>query len=168
MPLNEFEEIYNKYQPEVMRFLMHLTSFDSTAAEELTQETFYQAFLSFGKFRGECSLRTWLFQIAKNIYAKYIRKETRQRDIKAQQSDLSVPPPTDDIEQKEVLSKLRELIDELDEPARSVVQYRLYSDISYAEIAAILKIRPNTAAVIYNRTVVKFRKIMKERYGYEI
>ena len=168
MPLNEFEEIYNKYQPEVMRFLMHLTSFDLAAAEELTQETFYQAFLSFGKFRGECSLRTWLFQIAKNIYAKYIRKETRQRDIREQQSDLSVPPPTDDIEQKEVLSKLRELIDELNEPARSVVQYRLYSDISYAEIAAILKIRPNTAAVIYNRTVVKFRKIMKERYGYEI
>ena len=166
--MNEFEEIYNKYQPEVMRFLMHLTLFDHTATEELTQETFYQAFLSFGKFRGECSLRTWLFQIAKNIYAKYMRKEIRQRDITAQQSILSVPPPTDDIEQKEMLSKLRDLIDELDEPARSIVQYRLYSNISYAEIATILKIRPNTAAVIYNRTVMKFRKKMKERYGYEI
>ena len=166
--MNEFEEIYNKYQPEVMRFLMHLTLFDTTAAEELTQETFYQAFLSFGKFRGECSLKTWLFQIAKNTYAKYMRKEIQQRDISAQQSILSVPPPTDDIEQKEMLSKLRDLINELDEPARSIVQYRLYSNISYAEIAKILKIRPNTAAVIYNRTVVKFRKKMKERYGYEI
>ena len=166
--MNEFEEIYNKYQTEVMRFLMHLTNFDAAAAEELTQETFYQAFLSFGKFRGECSLRTWLFQIARNIYAKYIRKEIRQRDIREKQSDLSVPPPTDDIEQKEMLSKLRELIDELEEPARSIMQYRLYSDTSYAEIAAILKMRANTAAVIYNRTVAKFRKIMKERYRYEI
>ena len=166
--MNEFEEIYNKYQPEVMRFLMHLTLFEHTAAEELTQETFYQAFLSFGKFRGECSLRTWLFQIAKNCYAKYIRKEIRQRDIASQKSDVSIPPPTYDIEQKEMLSKLHMLIEELEEPARSVVQYRLYSDISYAEIGVILKLRANTAAVIYNRTVVKFRKIMKERYGYEI
>lgn len=166
--MNEFEEIYNKYHHEVMRFLMHLTSFDTTASEELTQETFYQAFLSFGKFRGECSLRTWLFQIAKNCYAKYIRKEIRQRDIASQKSDVSIPPPTYDIEQKEMLSKLHMLIEELEEPARSVVQYRLYSDISYAEIGVILKMRANTAAVIYNRTVVKFRKIMKERYGYEI
>lgn len=166
--MNEFEEIYNKYQPEVMRFLMHMTSFDTTAAEELTQETFYQAFLSFGKFRGDCSLRTWLFQIAKNIYAKYIRREIRQRDIAADQTELSLPPPVADIEQKEMLSKLHLLIDELEEPARSVVQYRLYSDVSYAEIGVLLEMRPNTAAVIYNRTVVKFRKIMKERYGYEI
>ena len=166
--MNEFEEIYNKYQPEVMRFLMHLTFFDADAAEELTQETFYQAFLSFGKFRGECSLRTWLFQIAKNIHAKYVRKEIRQRDIASQKSDVSIPPPTEEIEQKEMLSKLHVLIEELEEPARSVMQYRLYSDISYAEIGVILKIRANTAAVIYNRTVVKFRRIMKERYGYEI
>ena len=166
--MNDFEEIYNKYQPEVMRFLMHLTSFDAVAAEELTQETFYQAFLSFGKFRGECSLRTWLFQIGKNIYAKYIRQEIRQRDIASQKSDVSIPPPIADIEQKEMLSKLHVLIDELEEPARSVVQYRLYSDVSYTEIGVILKMRANTAAVIYNRTVVKFRKVMKERYGYEI
>ncbi len=168
MPLNEFEEIYNKYQPDVLRFLMHMTSFDMTAAEELTQETFYQAFLSFGKFRGECSLRTWLFQIAKNIYAKYIRRESHQRDIAAKQNDISVPPPIDDIEHKEKLIRLRTLIDELDEPSRSIMQYRLYSDTSYADIAALLKIRANTAAVIYNRTVAKLRKTMKERYGYEI
>ena len=166
--MEEFEEIYNKYQQDVLRFLMHLTSFDAAAAEELTQETFYQAFLSFGKFRGECSLRTWLFQIAKNIYAKYIRREIRQCDIASQKSDVSIPPPIADIEQKEMLSKLRELIDELDEPARSVMQYRLYSDTPYAEIAVLLKIRANTAAVIYNRTVAKLRKTMKERYGYEI
>ena len=168
MPLNEFEEIYNKYQQDVLRFLMHLTSFDTAAAEELTQETFYQAFLSFGKFRGECSMRTWLFQIAKNIYAKYVRKEIRQRNIAAQESDMSIPPPIADIEQKEMLSKLRILIDELEEPTRSVMQYRLYSETSYAEIAILLKIRANTAAVIYNRTVAKLRKTMKERYGYEI
>ena len=166
--MDEFEEIYRKFQPDVYRFLMRMTGYEQTTAEELTQETFYQAFLSFGKFRGECGLRTWLFQIAKNVYAKYIRRESRQRDLAARQNDSTAPAPSDDLEQREMLAHLRVLIEELDEPARSVMQYRLYSDTNYAEIACILKIRENTAAVIYNRTVVKLRKFMKERYGYEI
>ena len=168
MLMDEFEEIYNKFRPDVYRFLLCMSYYDHAAAEELTQETFYQAFLSFGKFRGECSLKTWLFQIAKNIYAKYVRKESRQRDIAARQSDESVPPPTYALEQEEMLSRLRDLVDELDEPARSVIQYRLYSGTSYAEIAFLLKIRENTAAVIYKRTVARLRRTMKERYGYEI
>lgn len=166
--MEDFEEIYRRFQPDVFRFVLRLSGADPQTAEELTQETFYQAFLSFGKFRGECSLRTWLFQIAKNVYCKYIRKELRQRDIAQQQSDTAVPAPTEALEHLEMLGILRRLTAELDEPARSVMEYRLYSDMTYAEIAQLLDIRANTAAVIYNRTVAKLRNIMKERYGYEI
>jgi RNA polymerase sigma-70 factor (ECF subfamily) len=97
-----------------------------------------------------------------------VRRETRQRDIAARRSDEAVPPPTAELERQEMLERLRTLLDELDEPARSVMQYRLYSEASYAEIACVLNIRANTAAVIYNRTVAKLRAAMKERYGYEI
>lgn len=166
--MEDFEEIYRRFQPEVFRFVLRLSGAELQTAEELTQETFYQAFLSFRKFRGECSLRTWLFQIAKNVYCQYIRKELRQRDIAQQQSDTAVPAPTEELEHLEMLETLRRLIAELDEPARSVMEYRLYSDTTYAEIAQLLNIRANTAAVIYNRTVARLRNIMKERYGYEI
>lgn len=166
--MEDFEEIYRKFQPEVYRFLLRLTGFDKLLAEELAQETLYQAFLSFGRFRGECSLRTWLFQIAKNVHAKYIRKESRQREMTERHTETSSPAPTEDLERQEMLSRLRELIAELEDPARTVLQYRLYSDADYAEIGRILNMRANTAAVIYNRTVAKLRKAMKERYGYEI
>ena len=166
--MDDFEEIYRTFQPDVFRFLMRMSGCDQHTAEELTQETFYQAFLSFGKFRGECSMRTWLFQIAKNVYGKFVRKEMRQRGIAEKQKEPFAQPPGVQLERKEMLDILRRLIADLDEPARSVMQYRLYSETSYAEIARLLQIRPNTAAVIYNRTVVKLRKIMKERYGYEI
>lgn len=166
--MDDFEEIYRRFQPDVFRFILRLTGVNPQIAEELTQETFYQAFLSFGKFRGECGLRTWLFQIAKNVYGKYIRKESRQRHIAERQTDTAIPPPGEELEQQEALDILRGLITALDEPAKSVMQYRLYSDTSYAEIARLLHIRANTAAVIYNRTVAKLRKLMKERYGYEL
>ncbi len=166
--MEDFKEIYEKYQPEVYRFLLRLTNFDMLLAEELSQETLYQAFLSFGRFRGECSLRTWLFQIAKNVHAKYIRKESRQREMRKRHTDTESPAPTEDMERQEMLSRMRALIAELDDPARTILQYRLYSDADYAEIGRILNMRENTAAVIYNRTVARLRKAMKERYGYEI
>lgn len=83
-------------------------------------------------------------------------------------TETSSPAPTEDLERQEMLSRLRELIAELEDPARTILQYRLYSDADYAEIGRILNMRANTAAVIYNRTVAKLRKAMKERYGYEI
>ncbi len=166
--MEEFEEIYRNYQPEVFRFVLRLTGYDPQTAEELTQETFYQAFLSFSRFRGACSMRTWLFQIAKNVYAKFVRRESRQRALTQSGQAESVPAPNSAIEEQEMLSLLRTEISALEEPARSVVQYRLYADTGYAEIAALLHIKPNTAAVIYNRTIARLRKRMKERYGYEI
>ena len=168
MRLDEFEEIYHRFQPDVYRFLLRLTGYEKLTAEELTQETFYQAFLSFGKFRGECAMRTWLFQIAKNVCGKYLRREMRQRGIAEKQNPEALPPPGEALEQNEMLEIMRQLILELDEPAKSVVQYRLYSGTGYAEIARLLHIKPNTAAVIYNRTVAKLRKELKERYDYEI
>ena len=166
--MDEFEALYHRFQPDVYRFLLRLTGYDQLTAEELTQETFYQAFLSFGKFRGECAMRTWLFQIAKNVYGKYIRRETRQRGIAEQQKPEAHTPPGEEMEQAEMLEHMRKLIQELDEPARSVVQYRLYSGTVYAEIARLLHIKSNTAAVIFNRTVARLRKQLKEEYGYEI
>lgn len=67
-----------------------------------------------------------------------------------------------------MLTLLRREIAALGEPAKSVVEYRLYAETGYAEIAEILHIKPNTAAVIYRRKVAALRKRMKERYGYEI
>ena len=143
-----------------------MTAFDIPTAEELTQETFYQAFLSLSRFRGECSMKTWLFQIAKNTYSKYVRKEMRQRDMI--QENVPSSSPTEDAEQREMLRCIRSCTEQLEEPAKSVIQYRLYSELSYAEISQLLQIRANTAAVIYNRTMAKLRKELKERYGYEI
>lgn len=166
--MDEFEDIYKQFQPAVYRFLLRLTSYEQAVSEELTQETFYQAFLSFGRFRGECGLQTWLFQIAKNVYAKYIRRESRQRCIQSLQNGQHTSAPTEMIENREMLRVFRSLVADLDEPARSVMEYRLYTETSYAEIARLLNIRSGTAAVIYNRTLARLRKAMKERYGYEI
>ena len=73
-----------------------------------------------------------------------------------------------DVERKEQMLHLRKAIAQLEEPAKSVVEYRLYSELSYAEIAKLLNIREGTASVMFNRAKTKICSYLKEVYGYEI
>ena len=51
---------------------------DGNVAEDLAQETFYQAYLAIPGFRGQCEMFTWLAAIAKNQYFRYLRKTRKE------------------------------------------------------------------------------------------
>ena len=67
-----------------------------------------------------------------------------------------------------MLLAVRQIIAEMDEKTRAVAEYRLFSELSYAEIAKLMQIREGTAMVICSRAKAKIRKLLKEVYGYEI
>ena len=48
---------------------------NESVSEELTQETFFQAYLSIHRFKGESDVFTWLASIAKHVYFKYMKKQ---------------------------------------------------------------------------------------------
>lgn len=168
--MDTFAEMYEKYQPDIYRFLIYLSGGDTIAAEELTQECFYQAFISFGKFRGECTIKTWLCQIAKHVYGKYIRKESRQRKNVELQAEFSEHSASlmEQAEQREMIRAVRAVMETLSEPMRTVAEYRLYSGLSYAEIASLTGVNAQTAAVLCSRARQKLRTILREEYDYEI
>ena len=59
------DEVYREYSQMVYKYLFSLTG-DAHVAEEVTQETFYQAVRCAGRFDGSCRFSTWLCAIAKN------------------------------------------------------------------------------------------------------
>ena len=67
------EEIYQRYAKTVYHFLLARTR-NEDLAEELTQETFYQAIRSIDRYDESCKLSTWLCGIAKNVLLTYRRK----------------------------------------------------------------------------------------------
>ena len=168
--MDPFAELYERYQPDIYRFLLRICGGDATAAEELTQETFYQAFLSFGRFRGDCTVKTWLCKIAKNVYGKYVRRECRQHRIAEQQTELpeKTTSVSEETEQREQLRAVRAAMETLSEPMRTIAEYRLCSGLSYAEIAVLTGVRAEIAAVMCSRAKQKLRQILREEYGYEI
>ena len=71
----DFEEIYQTYFADVYRYILALSR-DAHTAEEVTQETFFRALASIDQFRGDCQLRVWLCQIARNQYLSLCRGES--------------------------------------------------------------------------------------------
>lgn len=55
--MDDFQQIFQNFTPVVYRYLLSLCG-DDDLAQELTSETFYQAYLHMGKFRGDCKPET--------------------------------------------------------------------------------------------------------------
>lgn len=77
MDKQKMDEIYRENAAMVYRYLSGLTQ-DGGLAEELTQETFFQAVKGIDRFRGDCKISVWLCGIAKNLWYKELEKKRRR------------------------------------------------------------------------------------------
>lgn len=149
------EEIYEMYSRKVFLFLLSKTN-NVDIAEELTQETFFQAVQCIDRFKGNSSILTWLCGIAKNVWLKDLRKRQETLSI-----DDDIPEITDtqkmnvQWEQKEIL----QLIHDMNEAVREVMYLRLISNLSFAEIGEIIGKTENWTRVTFFRGK---QKIVKE------
>lgn len=170
MPLNTetFEDIYVKYFNRVYTFLYRMCGSEDLA-EELTQETFYQAFRSFYKFRGESELFTWLASIAKFTFFTYLRKNKRENDLlntdpcNTLLDDDGENDPEKIIQKEEMSSAVRRGLDKLPTKYKDVVVLRIYAELPFSEIAESLKISESSAKVLFFRA----KKMLLEELKHE-
>ena len=153
-----FQEIYEKYYKDIYRFLLKWTSGNSLLSEELTQETFYQAFLSMHRYRGECNIKTWICRIAINTACKYYDKTARYVET----GDFILGESKQNVEDtslhKEELQWLRASVRQLKPKYRDVVIYRIYLELSFREIGKMMNISENSAKVLFHRAKEMLRK----------
>src|SRR5919112_4642226 len=71
-------ELVGRHADALARFAV--SSGERTEIEELVQDTFVRAFSSMDSFRGESSLRTWLFTIERRLMLDRRRAERRDRE----------------------------------------------------------------------------------------
>ncbi|MBV8706934.1 MAG: RNA polymerase subunit sigma-70, partial [Acidobacteriaceae bacterium] len=75
--IGDLDSILRLYRPKVFRFILASLR-DKDAAETLTQDCFFKAYQARDRFRHECSLDTWLMQIAVNLVRDYSRNRRLQ------------------------------------------------------------------------------------------
>lgn len=160
MPSQNMDEIYRRHAKAVYAFLLAKTA-DSMLAEELTQETFYQAVKSIGSFKGESSVSTWLIGIANNVLRGYFRKQKKQAEEELPKTEIAARggTATEDIVLRSMDTiSLMQAMHRLPEPYREVLHLRLTADLSFKEIGQIMERTENWARVTYYRGKEKLLK----------
>lgn len=157
----EFEQIYNTYFKSVYLYVMQLSG-NEHIAEEITSDTFFKAINSIDKFRGECDMRVWLCQIAKNTYFSYLKKNRKELSI--DESDLrNVADPNahvdTQISEQEEARLIRKILHDMAAPYKEVFMWRVFGELSFKEIGELYEKTDNWACVTYHRA----RKMIQNR-----
>ena len=161
MDKEKIDEIYRENASMIYKFLCSLTQ-DSGLAEELTQETFFQAVKGIDKFRGNCKISVWLCGIAKNLWYKELEKRSKHKPAPL---DDTIPS-NENVENKSIVNlqkiEIFRLMHNLDDVTKEVMYLRLAGELQFSEIAAILGKTENWARVTYYRGKQKIMEGMRE------
>ena len=164
----EFGQIYSTYFKSVYLYAMQLSG-NKHIAEEITSDTFYKAIHSIDKFRGDCDMRIWLCQIAKNTYYSYLKKN--KKVLSMDETNLWDSPSTDKpigvlISNREEAQVIRKVLHDMPDPYKEVFMWRVFGELSFKEIGNLYDKTDNWACVTYHRA----RKMIQSRLeelGYE-
>lgn len=163
--MTEFEKIYRTYFDDVYRYIRRLSG-DENIAEEIVSETFFKALRGISGFRGDCDIRVWLCQIAKNCYYTHLKKSERtDRFGDAKLSEL--PSEGDTIEEqcmkREEAARIRMVLHTVPEPYKEVFMWRVFAELSFRQIGQIFGKSENWACVTYHRTKTMIKARLEDK-----
>jgi RNA polymerase sigma-70 factor (ECF subfamily) len=163
LPLS-FEEIMQRHQREIMRYLLRLSS-NPEDAEDLYQETWLRAYRAYPRLEPADSVRPWLYTIASNLWRNRARDSARySRVLVPDEKEL---PAADLIAKDHRLDHenegyaavhLRELLAALPAKQQQALQLRYFAGFSYAEIAKAIDCSEESARGNVSQAMGKVKK----------
>lgn len=148
-----FRFLYRSYFRPLRRFFA-AKGLTTEASEDLTQETFLGIYRGLETYRHQMRFGGWLYRLATNVYLKRLRAAgTAKRS--AHEVPLDAAPnhgiaadsprdPLAEVIRDEEIEAMRRAIRELPEQMRKCLTLRLYHELSYEEIAVVMKVKVDT------------------------
>ncbi|MDQ2731680.1 MAG: sigma-70 family RNA polymerase sigma factor [Armatimonadota bacterium] len=163
---------YRQHALDVYRFIARRVEGPVEDIEELLQDTMIAAVRSAGRFRGECSVRTWLCSIARNQIMQRQRTDLRKKRIPASRSvaleeadqeclqHVSVVEGPEDIgETLAAKEMVRQILEQLDPASREVLLLRYVDEFSVRDIAQIWNKSERSVEGLLRRARLRAREI---------
>jgi RNA polymerase sigma-70 factor (ECF subfamily) len=173
---NAFEMIVKRHYQKILNFMFHFLG-DKELAKDLSQECFLKLFQNMGSFRGESKLNTFTYSIAKNLCFQHHRKARFQpnlgkscefdcdlnevKDHEKEALPVATPNPLDAMINKETVDLIFGAISSLPLEQRLVFLLSEQQDLSYADIAKILKCPIGTVASRKYQAVKSLKEKLK-------
>ena len=151
-----YEELLTRFQQSVYALSLRLLN-DEAEASDVVQEVFLKVFRNIGSFRGQSSLKTWIYRItvneahnARRWFYRHRRREI-ELDVDPQEArnwSETIPDdsrsPFDVVFDHEQAVMIQAALDRINPVFRSAVVLRDIADLSYDEIAEILGVSLGT------------------------
>lgn len=158
------EELYRTYFDIVYRYIRSISQ-DGSLAEEVTQETFFKALEKIDQFRGDCDVRVWLCQIAKNTLYDHLKKQKKQLlgDEKLEKAESAGGELLEEkLAQRSQAMEIHKVLHRLSEPYKEVFSLRIFGELNFREIGMLFGKSENWARVTYYRARVKIREELEQ------
>ena len=153
--MSQVGELYKDYFHDVFLYIRSLAG-DEHLAEDITQETFFKAMKSVDSFRGDCDIRVWLCQIAKNLLFTHNKKQKRYT---GEEIPETVPDNTvrvDELLENSAQSmEIHRVLHTLVEPYKEVFTLRVFGELSFRQIGDIFGKTESWARVTFHRAKLK-------------
>ena len=157
----EFDEIYRLYSADLYRFILNLCKNESLAMD-IMQDTMLRAIENISKFKGNCSIKTYLFTIARNLYLDTLKK-SENKNISSDEAEQEFSDGTsfvDKLTDKESALTIHLFLHCLDEPYKEIFSLRVFAELSFREIGDIFGNSENWARTAFFRAKKKIITLM--------
>ena len=177
-----WDELFDRHYAAAGRFIFQLGySFTPEDMEEICQETFLSVIRNLRRFEGRSHFQTWVFRIAANKARDY-----RQRQIAAKRGGgieaiplhptnapgavapnppCPNPGPDADLVNSENSALLIQALEQLEAPARELIELRYFAGFTYEQIGQSLKINPKTVGSRLSRCLDQLEELLKSSFA---
>lgn len=162
------EKIVMAYQHDIVAFCAAIVG-DPSQGEDIAQDVFIAAYRGFERFRGDSSVRTWLFAIGRRTCLKALEKLSRTNRTASEQADIARSAHNDpghipgwENDKKAYRTWVLQCLQELSEEERTAILLKYKEGFTYRQIAKAMHISHTTVGRILSKALKRLREGLDE------
>lgn len=156
----DFEKVFRDNQGFIYRYLIKLCGNESLA-EELTQETFFRAYMNLTGLRKEEKVSVWLCQIARNTYFAWYNEQKKLQPMDDLEIGDSNPDMADIFAEQELSQRAYTCLHQMEEPYKEVFMLYVFGCLSLKKFSSLFGKSESWARVTFYRAKQKLLEGMK-------
>jgi RNA polymerase sigma-70 factor, ECF subfamily len=166
---DDFSALYKAHLRDVYSYSYYRVG-NHHDAEDLTEQTFLQAYRHFDRAQREAKgrpLRPWLIRIAHNLAANYYRDRSRKPQTPIDEAGVISAPHTTEtlVQDRDDLKRILDGVQELPDDRREALIMRFALGMDNREIARALGRTDGATKVLLHRAIRQLEEIVKEAEG---
>lgn len=161
-----FDKLMREYSGELHHFILRMVS-NAEDAQDILQDTFVRVWEKSHQFKGNSSVKTWIFRIAINLSYTHLKKRKRwgYSVLDEIKTLVSGSDPVKETEKLHDLTLLEKSLSTLTPRQQAVVVARIYQDLPFAQIAEAVGCSENSAKVHFHEGKKRIEAFINRQVG---